>query len=116
MWKFNDICLAAAYGGHLEVLRWAREHGAPWDEDTCIFAAHGGHLDVLQWARKHDCPWWSSHICLSAAQAGQLEVLQWMRKNAESDGEAWKAGLVRCYAAGPRKPEVLKWLDGLAAP
>jgi len=27
-------CEAAAGGGHLDVLRWAREHECPWDENT----------------------------------------------------------------------------------
>jgi len=26
-------CAYAAEGGHLEVMQWARDHGAPWDED-----------------------------------------------------------------------------------
>ena len=30
---FNvDLCTAAAYGGQLEVLKWLREIGCPWDE------------------------------------------------------------------------------------
>jgi len=33
------------------VLRWAREHGCPWDHETCSLAARGGQLKVLQWAR-----------------------------------------------------------------
>jgi len=44
-------------GGHLEVLKWARENGCPWDEDTCAGAAEGGHLEVLKWARENGCPW-----------------------------------------------------------
>ena len=47
----------AAEGGHLEMLKWARENGCPWDEDTCANAAKGGHLEVLKWARENDCPW-----------------------------------------------------------
>ena len=27
--------LGSGEGGHLEVLKWARENGCPWDEDTC---------------------------------------------------------------------------------
>ena len=42
--------------GHLEVLKWARAHGCPWDESTCAKAAMNGHLEVLQWARAHGCP------------------------------------------------------------
>jgi hypothetical protein len=38
------------------VLRYALEHGCPWDEHTCAEAARGGHLDVLEYAREHGCP------------------------------------------------------------
>jgi hypothetical protein len=34
------------------MLRWAREQGYPWDESTCEHAAKGGHLEVLRWARE----------------------------------------------------------------
>jgi hypothetical protein len=40
----------------LEVLKWAREHGCPWNEWASHFLAVGGHLAVLQWALEHDCP------------------------------------------------------------
>jgi hypothetical protein len=46
---------------------------------------------------------------------GQLEVLQWMREN-DTVGEVWSERLVRTHAAGPRKQEVLTWLDGLNGP
>ena len=49
--------MEAAKYGHLEVLKWARENGCPWDEVTCAYAAKGGHLDVLKWARENGCPW-----------------------------------------------------------
>jgi len=38
------------------VLKWAREHDCPWDEQTCAYADQYGHLEVLKWAREHDCP------------------------------------------------------------
>ena len=28
-----------------------------WDECTCAYAAEGGHLEVLKWARENGCPW-----------------------------------------------------------
>jgi len=37
-----------------------------------------------------------------------------MRENDATD-EAWDERLVRAYAAGPRKQEVLTWLDQLSA-
>ena len=50
---------AAAKGGHLEVLQWARQNGCPWDSDTCAgdAAAKRGDLEVLQWLRQNGCPW-----------------------------------------------------------
>jgi len=58
---------------HLEVLKWAREHGCPWDATTCKHAANGGHLEMLQWARERDCPW-DAQTCSWAAIGGHLEV------------------------------------------
>jgi len=46
----------AAKTGQLEVLKWAREHGCPWDARTCEAAAESGHTELLQWAREHGCP------------------------------------------------------------
>jgi len=57
---YDNPCSHAARGGHLEVLKWAREHGCPWNENgycVCDDAASGGHLEVLKWAREHGCPW-----------------------------------------------------------
>jgi hypothetical protein len=51
---------------------------------------------------------------MSAAQAGHLEVLQWVREN-DANGEAWDEFCVRTHAAGPRKQEVLTWLDQLSS-
>ena len=42
----------AAWNGHLECLRYAREHGCPWDGWTCAEAAKYGQLECLKYA--HD--------------------------------------------------------------
>ena len=34
-------------------IAWAKEHGCPWNIKTCAAAAFGGHLEVLKWAREH---------------------------------------------------------------
>ena len=75
----NYLCPAAAKGGHLEVLKWLRENGCPWDEETCRYAAYGGHFEVLKWARANDCPW-NEYTCAYAAKGGHLEVLKWARE------------------------------------
>jgi hypothetical protein len=46
---------------------------------------------------------------------GHLEVLQWVWEN-DTTGEVWNEANVRRYAAGPRKQEVLTWLDLLSDP
>ena len=43
-WHDVSTCASAAAGGHLEVLRWLRQHGCEWDADTCRCAARRGHL------------------------------------------------------------------------
>ena len=41
----------------MEVLKWLRSEGCPWDKNTCSYAAEGGHLDVLEWAIDNGCPY-----------------------------------------------------------
>ena len=41
----------------LECLKYAHEHGCPWDILTCMYAALNGHLDCLQYAHENGCPW-----------------------------------------------------------
>ena len=72
-----STCAAAAAGGHLTVLRYARKRKCPWDARTASNAARGGHLEVLQWARsrQHPCPW-NEAACAEAAAGGHLEALR----------------------------------------
>jgi len=73
-------CSTAAKSGHLQILKWAHENGCPWNEWTCYFAAFEGHLQLLKWARQNGCPW-NHMVCEVASQEGHIEVLQWARKN-----------------------------------
>ena len=76
----SDTCKAAAEQGHLDCLIWAREHGCDWNLYTCRAAALGGHLDCLIWAREHGCDW-DSDTCSAAAEGGQLDCLIWAREH-----------------------------------
>jgi NTP pyrophosphatase (non-canonical NTP hydrolase) len=64
-------------GGYLEVLRWARENGCPWDGRTCYNAAMNGHielhLEVLKWARANGAPW-DENTRRIAASKGYVET------------------------------------------
>ena len=94
----------AAFFGHLEVLKWARERlpmgrvdaggegrpprGAVWTPRTgcpcgtadCANAARGGHLEVLQWARENGCPW-DDETYAWAARGGHLDILNRARES-----------------------------------
>ena len=64
-----------AKGGHLEMLKWARENDCPWNERTRA-RARGGHLEVRV-GRANGCPGPSS----AAPRArGHLEVLKGARE------------------------------------
>ena len=75
-----DTCANAAENGHLECLKYAHEHGCPWNEETCSFAAMHGHLECLKYARERGCPWdvWT---CRDAAWKGHLECLKYAREH-----------------------------------
>ena len=50
-------CYNAAEYGWLEVLKWARINGCPWDKHTCYWVAEArGHLEVVKWVRNYGCP------------------------------------------------------------
>jgi hypothetical protein len=75
-------CYGAAEGGYLEVLRYAHEHGCPWDWLTCHRAAGEGHLEVLRYAHEHGCPMSVGQLALCrsvALQHGHAEVVEYLR-------------------------------------
>jgi hypothetical protein len=69
----------AALNGHLDGLQWAR---APWDIWTCAKAAEGGHrhLDVLKWARENGAPW-DENTCINAVRNKHNKLLLWAKNN-----------------------------------
>ena len=73
-------CAYAAGFGNLQSLQYAHEHGCPWDVSTCKDAAEYGHLDCLRYARENGCPWdWAT--CAYAALNGHLDCLRYAREN-----------------------------------
>ena len=56
-------------------MKFAHEHGAPWDQWTCAYAADFGNLQSLQYAHEHGCPWDVS-TCQAAAEYGHLDCLR----------------------------------------
>jgi hypothetical protein len=122
----------AARGGHLHILVWARENGAPYNEQAYVEAAKEGHTYALEWLRKTGHPldvgavcraatkgghleafrWvmgqegcrWDEGICASVAEEGHMHILKWARDN----GYGWYLS-ASARAAKARRFEVLRW-------
>jgi len=93
----------AAKNGHLELLKWCRANQCPWNEMTCSLAALNGHLELLKWCRANQCLW-NELTCSHAASNGHLELLKWCRANQCP----WN--VVTCFnAALNGHLELLKW-------
>ena len=105
-----EVCAKGAGSGNLELLKWMRENGCPWDKFTCSAAAHGGQLEVLQWARANRCPW-DEYTCTCAARRGNLQLLQWLRAN----GCPWDT-YTCAWAAEGGHLEVLQWARANGCP
>ena len=101
----DGACDGAAWGGHLELLKYLREKGCAWSEETCVTAANGAHLHVLKWLRECGCPWYLDIMCAAAAGSGNLEIMQWVHDN----GCPWNNYTCACAAAAGHL-EILKWL------
>ena len=49
---------SAANRGRLEVVKWLRADGCPWDEKACLFAGSCKSWDTLQYLVDNKCPGW----------------------------------------------------------
>ena len=75
------LCHGAARGGHLDMLRVAREEfGFKWNFSTCDGGALSGKLETLQYARAGGCAW-TELCCANAAKGGHVDVLKWAHEN-----------------------------------
>ncbi|KAJ8606969.1 hypothetical protein CTAYLR_009271 [Chrysophaeum taylorii] len=108
---WNELtCSEASLHGKLQVLKWARANGCPWDGETCANAARSGRLEVLAWARDNGCPW-NAWTCSWAAEAGHLDILKWAREH----GCPWNTWTCSWAASGGRL-DVLKWVRANGCP
>ena len=73
---------SAALNGRIETLEWLRDNGVTLTSDLCPFAARGGHIETLEWLLNNGCPPTISACCEEAAGRGHVEVLKWLRERA----------------------------------
>ena len=109
-----NVCARVAVFGHLPILQWVREQGCAWDVYTSFNAAYGGHLEMLKWVLRCDppCPW-SQYTLSWVAERGHLNVLQWIRESGLPC--EWHRG-VSAFAADGGHLKVLQWLRAQTPP
>ena len=77
----EETCRDAAEYGHKELVRWLiQEQGFAMDRNVMSHAASSGNLELVKWLRSEGCPW-DAWTCRRAAQNGHLETLRWAREN-----------------------------------
>nr|UMO79824.1 F-box domain containing protein [Pandoravirus aubagnensis] len=68
--RMQTLLSRAAYRNRLDIITWAHAKGYPWDDEVCPAAAYGGHASLLRHLRDAThCPC-SLDDCLVAAAAG----------------------------------------------
>jgi len=64
------VYIVAVKERYMEALTWLLENGVcSWNEKVCTKVVKRGYLDVLKWLREKGCPW-NSKTCDHAAQKG----------------------------------------------
>lgn len=133
----TSICKEAIFGGHFEILKWARENECSLDSEMYLFAAQVNRLDIILWLYKNDVvphrdicitsakynnfvilKWgrskqcrWHKNICYYAARNNNMEMLQWVKKK----GCPWNARA--CSAAAKNgNLDMLMWLRSKNCP
>ena len=68
----HQIAQRLPYVTSATLVEWThREMQMPMDKLVSIAAAYGGHIEVLQWARAQEPPCsWDKYVCISAAENG----------------------------------------------
>ena len=69
--KKERFCAQMARNGNVELLKFLRGKGCPWNKETCSGAACKGHLECLQYAHENGCPW-NEETCSQDANSGHL--------------------------------------------
>jgi hypothetical protein len=73
-----DICSYAARIGSLEILKYLRDHGCPWNVFTCDEAAASGNLKLLKWARAEGCPWDTATFTRAASGVADPKIFEFL--------------------------------------
>jgi hypothetical protein len=110
---YADICYAAAWRGHVDMLELAISAGGKWDPLACSNAVYMNKLNILKWA--HDKRLNLDEVIYNTCVHGRLEILKW----AVESGFRYSKKSMQYTASGNGHLEILQYLalkDGLRKP
>eukprot|EP00304_Pavlova_gyrans_P008966 CAMPEP_0206058598 /NCGR_PEP_ID=MMETSP1466-20131121/47021_1 /ASSEMBLY_ACC=CAM_ASM_001126 /TAXON_ID=44452 /ORGANISM="Pavlova gyrans, Strain CCMP608" /LENGTH=373 /DNA_ID=CAMNT_0053433893 /DNA_START=54 /DNA_END=1175 /DNA_ORIENTATION=- len=108
----DDVCVAAAQAGRLDVLEWAHSQGCRLTEGVFIAVARRGDQEMLDWALCTPCNDFPFEVdvrldvCYEAAERGDLALLKW----AHSNHFNWEQEKVLAATAARGHLEMLEWV------
>jgi hypothetical protein len=70
------LCQAAALSRKLEIFKFVREHGCPWDPELAIIK----NLEITKWAFMNGFTCKTRDIFKNAAEQGKTDVLEWAKQ------------------------------------
>eukprot|EP01117_Protostelium_nocturnum_P013338 TRINITY_DN4968_c0_g1_i1.p1 TRINITY_DN4968_c0_g1~~TRINITY_DN4968_c0_g1_i1.p1 ORF type:complete len:392 (+),score=128.58 TRINITY_DN4968_c0_g1_i1:147-1322(+) len=104
------ITSAASLGGHLEILKFARENSLFFNENTFNYSAARGHLDIFKWARENNVSNFESYgAMVQAAVGGHISIIEYCKNNDKEWDEYAALPLIAMRAAENGRLEVVKW-------
>jgi hypothetical protein len=113
------ISAASYNGGlkHMHVLQYFLSEGCKVDKaQACYTAACNGSLDVLKWCRTQGYPWEDGLIGLGAGISGNLAMLQWLSQELHITWDDWDLQFMLQKAGLAGSLPACKWLRAQGAP
>ena len=73
----KNVCEYIAKQGSIDLMKWARDEGCPWNIHVPYKAAHHGHIALLTWLSDNSCPI-SYRAAHAAAKGGHIHIIEWL--------------------------------------
>jgi hypothetical protein len=94
----------------MELLKWARANGAPWDAKACVWAAgdgdraDGGSLEALIWLVDNGCPFDYHATHAAAERREQIQIVSWLEERFGVDSEEDEGNDDKRYPDSGKQP------------
>jgi hypothetical protein len=103
------VMIRAALHGHAALCQYLHEQQCPCHPKAASEAAYGRHIDLLRWLVDNGCPLDEHEVCTAAADGGSIEVLQYLQQQGLMTSTALLTEMLDCAAHINELPAA-KWL------